>query len=203
MLLAAYPARSLKSDTLSVVSIYGSEDGVLNMEKLSKGAGFMPPDNTQLCIEGGNHAFFGNYGAQKGDGEATISREEQQEQTVAAILRMTERLEDQKENTPMTYQQITPQKAKELMDKKEDLVILDVRTQEEYASGHIRGAVCLPNEEITGEPDILPDKEQQILVYCRSGRRSRQAAQKLADMGYGHVLEFGGILEWPYPEMIE
>ena len=84
-----------------------------------------------------------------------------------------------------------------------DVIILDVRTQEEYDSGHIKNAVCLPNEDILSEPDILPDKGQQILVYCRSGNRSKQAAQKLADMGYENVLEFGGILDWPYPELVE
>ena len=83
------------------------------------------------------------------------------------------------------------------------LIILDVRTQEEYDSRHIKNAVCLPNEDILREPDILPDKGQQILVYCRSGNRSKQAAQKLADMGYENVLEFGGILDWPYPELVE
>lgn len=202
-LLAAYPTKSLKSDSFSVVSVYGSEDGVLNMKKVAEGAGFMPSDYTEICIEGGNHAFFGNYGEQKGDGKALIDREEQQEQTVAAILEMTGRQKERKEKTEMTYRQITPQEAREIMDGEEAVVVLDVRTREEYESGHIRGAVCLPNEEIAGEPDILPDKKQQILVYCRSGRRSKQAAQKLADMGYKNVLEFGGILSWPYPEMVE
>ena len=88
-------------------------------------------------------------------------------------------------------------------EKEKDVIILDVRTQEEYDSGHIKNAVCLPNEDILSEPDILPDKGQQILVYCRSGNRSKQAAQKLADMGYENVLEFGGILDWPYPELVE
>lgn len=98
----------------------------------------------------------------------------------------------------MVYRQITPQEAKEIMDTENDIVILDVRTEQEYASGHIKNAVCLPNEDILGEPEILPDKGQKILVYCRSGNRSKQAAQKLADMGYENVLEFGGILDWPY-----
>ncbi len=89
------------------------------------------------------------------------------------------------------------------METKTDAVILDVRTQEEYDTGHISGAVCLPVESIQGEPEILRDKEQTILVYCRSGNRSKQAAQKLADMGYTEILEFGGILNWPYPELTE
>lgn len=110
---------------------------------------------------------------------------------------------DQKqEEIEMTYEQITPKKAKEIMDSEKDTIVLDVRTQEEYASGHIKNAVCLPNEGILSEPEILPDKSQKILVYCRSGIRSKHAAQKLADMGYEQVLEFGGILDWPYTEMI-
>ena len=204
VLLAAYPTKSLKSDSFSVLSLYGSEDGVLNMEKVEEGNSYMPADYTEICIEGGNHALFGNYGEQKGDHTAKISREEQQAQTVKAILNMMEAHKDQKqEEAMMTYEQISPQEAKERMDKEADVIILDVRTQEEYDSRHIKNAVCLPNEDILSEPDILPDKGQHILVYCRSGNRSKQAAQKLADMGYENVLEFGGILDWPYPELVE
>ena len=111
---------------------------------------------------------------------------------------------DQKqEDAAMTYEQISPQEAKERMNTEKDIIILDVRTQEEFDSGHIKNAVCLPNEDITSEPDILPNKDQEILVYCRSGNRSKQAAQKLADMGYENIMEFGGILDWPYPDLIE
>lgn len=204
VLLAAYPTKSLKSDSFSVLSLYGSEDGVLNMEKVEEGKAYMPVDYAEICIEGGNHAQFGNYGEQKGDHAADISREEQQAQTVEAILNMLEAHKDQKQEEAMkTYEQISPQEAKERMDNEEDVIILDVRTREEYDSGHIKNAVCLPNEDILSEPDILPDKGQQILVYCRSGNRSKQAAQKLADMEYENVVEFGGILEWPYPELVE
>ena len=204
VLLAAYPTKSLKSDSFSVLSLYGSEDGVLNMEKVEEGKAYMPVDYAEVCIEGGNHAQFGNYGEQKGDHAADISREEQQAQTVEAILKMMEAHKDQKQEEAMkTYEQISPQEAKKRMDNEEDVIILDVRTQEEYDSGHIKNAVCLPNEDILSEPDILPDKGQQILVYCRSGNRSKQAAQKLADMGYENVLEFGGILDWPYLELVE
>ena len=204
VLLAAYPTKSLKSDSFSVLSLYGSEDGVLNMEKMEEGKAYMPVDYAEVCIEGGNHAQFGNYGEQKGDHAAKISWEEQQAQTVEAILNMMEAHKDQKQEEAMkTYEQISPQEAKKRMDNEEDAIILDVRTQEEYDSGHIKNAVCLPNEDILSEPDILPDKGQQILVYCRSGNRSKQAAQKLADMGYENVLEFGGILDWPYPELVE
>ena len=204
VLLAAYPTKSLKSDSFSVLSLYGSEDGVLNMEKVEEGKAYMPVDYAEVCIEGGNHAQFGNYGEQKGDHAADISWEEQQAQTVEAILNMMEAHKNQKqEEVMMTYEKISPQEAKKRMDKETDVVILDVRTQEEYDSGHIKNAVCLPNEDILNEPDILPDKGQQILVYCRSGNRSKQAAQKLADMGYENVLEFGGILDWPYLELVE
>ncbi len=87
-LLAAYPTKSLVSDSFAAVSVYGSEDRVLNMEKMEEGRKWMPSAYTELCLEGGNHAGFGNYGRQKGDGIASLSREEQQEQTVAAILDM-------------------------------------------------------------------------------------------------------------------
>lgn len=204
VLFAAYPTKNLKSDSFSVLSIYGSEDGVLNMKKVTDKKALMPTDYTEVCIEGGNHAQFGNYGDQNGDHTANISREDQQSQTVNAILQMLKTHNNQKqEDAKMAYTQITPQEAKEIMDTEKDIMILDVRTQEEYDVGHIKNAVCLPNEDILNEPEILPDKEQQILVYCRSGNRSKQAAQKLADMGYQNVLEFGGIIDWPYSEMVE
>ena len=94
---------------------------------------------------------------------------------------------------------ITAEAAKEIMDTEEDFFILDVRTREEYDEGHIPGAVLIPNTEIeTRAEEELPDKGQLILVYCRSGRRSKLAAQILADLGYTNVKEFGGILDWPY-----
>lgn len=204
ILLAAYPTRDLKGAQLSVLSVYGSEDGVLNMEKLEEGRALMPAGYTELCIEGGNHAGFGNYGKQKGDGEARISSEKQQKQTIEVVMQMIDgNKETKQEEVNMAYQQITAQEAKKIMDEEADICILDVRTQEEYDSGHIKESICLPNEEIVEEPAELPDKKQKILVYCRSGNRSKQAAQKLADMGYENVLEFGGILDWPYQEIVE
>lgn len=86
VLLAAYPTASLEKDEFSVISVYGSNDQVVNKNKLEAGREYMPEDYTEVCIEGGNHAWFGDYGEQKGDGAATVSREEQQEQTVDAIL---------------------------------------------------------------------------------------------------------------------
>ena len=99
------------------------------------------------------------------------------------------------------WKQVNMEEAMELMKTEEDYIILDVRRADEFASGHIPGAVNLANEVI-GEDDaaveaVLPDKDQLILVYCRSGNRSKQASQKLADLGYTHVVEFGGILDWP------
>lgn len=90
ILLAAYPTKDLKVEDFRVLSVYGSEDGVVNRDKLADGRQWMPENYTELCIEGGNHAWFGDYGEQKGDGKATISRKAQQEQTVEAILKMLE-----------------------------------------------------------------------------------------------------------------
>jgi rhodanese-related sulfurtransferase len=93
------------------------------------------------------------------------------------------------------YIKITPQEAQKMMDQ--NIIILDVRTQAEFAEGHIPNAVLLPDTEIKQRAEeLLPDKEQTILVYCRSGRRSALAAQELADMGYTNVYDFGGILDW-------
>ncbi len=97
------------------------------------------------------------------------------------------------------FQQITVQEAKQIMDTQPSVVILDVREQEEFDAGHIPSAILLPHGNITAEAEqVLPDKNQRILVYCRSGRRSKIAAQALAELGYTDVLEFGGILDWPY-----
>ena len=97
-----------------------------------------------------------------------------------------------------TYRQVSPEEAAAMMEEETDYIILDVRTQEEYEADHIPGAICIPNETI-GTEDIpeLPDKEQLILVYCRSGNRSKQASEKLAKQGYTNIVEFGGINSWP------
>lgn len=103
------------------------------------------------------------------------------------------------ETTPKqeSYTQISQEEAKEMMKRDDGHVIVDVRRQDEYDEGHIPGAILIPNESIGSEkPEELPDLDQIILVYCRSGRRSKEAAQKLFDMGYTHVYEFGGIIEW-------
>ena len=103
------------------------------------------------------------------------------------------------ETTPRqeSYTQISQEEAKEMMKKDDGHVIVDVRRQDEYDEGHIPGAILIPNESIgTEKPEELPDLDQIILVYCRSGRRSKEAAQKLFDIGYTHVYEFGGIIDW-------
>ena len=98
-----------------------------------------------------------------------------------------------------SYEQITPAEAKEIMDKRDDYVILDVRTQEEFDEAHIDGAILIPDYEIAAKAEsVLKDKDQLILVYCRSGRRSKLAASELVSLGYTNVKEFGGIIDWPY-----
>lgn len=104
-----------------------------------------------------------------------------------------------KNNQEMVFLNITAEEARKLMDSEKDRIILDVRSREEYDQGHIPGAILIPDTEIEAKAaDLLPDKDQLILVYCRSGRRSKLAAQSLADLGYTNIREFGGILDWPY-----
>jgi len=99
--------------------------------------------------------------------------------------------------SPVGYRQISAEEAKEIMRDEKNYIILDVRRPDEFAEGHIPGAINVPNEDI-GSSDIpaLPDKSQLILVYCRSGRRSKEAAEKLVKLGYTNIVEFGGILDW-------
>lgn len=96
-----------------------------------------------------------------------------------------------------TYRQINAEEAATMMEEESSYIILDVRTTEEYSEKHIPGAINIPNETI-GTEDIpeLPDKEQLILVYCRSGNRSKQASEKLVKLGYTNIVEFGGINDW-------
>ena len=97
------------------------------------------------------------------------------------------------------YVNITAEEAKQIMDSEEGYIILDVRTQEEYDEGHIPGATQISYEEITEKAEeVLTDKDQLILVYCRSGRRSKIAAEALVELGYTNIMEFGGIIDWPY-----
>ncbi|MBQ8380267.1 MAG: rhodanese-like domain-containing protein [Clostridia bacterium] len=96
-----------------------------------------------------------------------------------------------------SYRQISMDEAAKMMKDEKNYIILDVRRPDEYAEGHIPGAINVPNEDIgTAEISELPDKSQLILVYCRSGRRSKEASEKLVKLGYTNIVEFGGILDW-------
>lgn len=96
------------------------------------------------------------------------------------------------------YKKISAKEAKSIIDN-EDVIILDVRTQEEYNGGHIENAILLPVAEIDNKAEeVLPDKDAKILVYCRSGNRSATATKNLIKMGYTNVFDFGGIIDWPY-----
>ena len=96
-----------------------------------------------------------------------------------------------------TYRSITMDEAVAMMEQETGYIILDVRRPDEYAAGHIPNAINVPNESIgTSEIPGLPDKNQLIMVYCRSGRRSKEASEKLVKLGYTSIVEFGGILDW-------
>ncbi len=111
----------------------------------------------------------------------------------------TEIQEKEIEEKQVIYENITADEAKQIMDAETGYVILDVRTEEEYAEGHIPGAILIPDYEIAQKAEsILPDKDQKILVYCRSGRRSKNAAEALLALGYTNIWEFGGIIDWNY-----
>ena len=100
-------------------------------------------------------------------------------------------------NQTNTYRQITMDGAVDMMAQETGYIILDVRRPDEFAAGHIPNAINVPNETIgTAEISELPDKNQLIMVYCRSGRRSKEAAEKLVKLGYTNIVEFGGILDW-------
>ena len=102
------------------------------------------------------------------------------------------------EELPLSYRQIDAYEAASMMEEEENYIILDVRTQAEFEAAHIPGAICIPNETISDQPvEQLPDKNRLILVYCRSGNRSKQASEKLVKLGYTNVVEFGAISSWP------
>ena len=103
-----------------------------------------------------------------------------------------------------TYQQISAQEAKTIMDTEKDYIIIDARTEEEFAAGHIANAILIPEYDIAERAEAeLPDKDALILVYCRSGRRSKIASEELVKLGYTNVKEFGGIIDWPYETTTE
>ena len=103
-----------------------------------------------------------------------------------------------------TYTKISAEEAKKMMDEKEDIIILDVRTEEEYQEGHIDGAILIPDNEITETAEsILTDKSATILVYCRRGRRSANASKELSELEYTNIYDFGGINNWKYDIVTE
>ena len=116
-----------------------------------------------------------------------------------AVMLLTACGNTKENNQEAVYMNITAEEAKQIMDTETGYIILDVRTQEEYDESHIPGAIVIPNTEIeTRAEQELTDKGQMILVYCRSGRRSKQAAEILVALGYTNIKEFGGIIDWPY-----
>ena len=116
-----------------------------------------------------------------------------------AVMLLTACGQDKENDQGAVYVNITAEEAKQIMDTEEGYVILDVREQDEYDAGHIPGAILIPYTQIEEKAnDMLPDKAQRILVYCRSGRRSMIAAEALAELGYTNIKEFGGIIDWPY-----
>ena len=118
---------------------------------------------------------------------------------ILAMMLLTACGQTTENNREAVYMNITAQQAKEIMDTQTGYVILDTRTQEEYDDGHIPGAILIPYDEILQKAEgVLTDKDQLILVYCRSGRRSKLAAEDLVKLGYTNIKEFGGIIDWPY-----
>ena len=116
-----------------------------------------------------------------------------------AVMLLTACGQDKENDQGAVYVNITAEEAKQIMDSEEGYIILDVRTREEYDEGHIPGATQISHEEIAEKAEgVLTDKNQLILVYCRSGRRSKIAAEALVELGYTNIKEFGGILDWPY-----
>ena len=116
-----------------------------------------------------------------------------------AVMLLTACGQDKENDQGAVYVNITAEEAKQIMDSEKGYIILDVRTQEEYDQGHIPGAILISHEKIAEKAeDVLTDKNQLILVYCRSGRRSKIAAEALVELGYTNIKEFGGIIDWPY-----
>ena len=116
-----------------------------------------------------------------------------------AVMLLTACGQDKENDQEAVYVNITAEEAKQIMDSEEGYIILDVREQDEYDAGHIPGAILIPYTQIEEKAnEMLTDKDQLILVYCRSGRRSKIAAEALAELGYTNIKEFGGIIDWPY-----
>ena len=118
---------------------------------------------------------------------------------ILAVMLLTACTQEKENKQEAVYVNITAAEAKEIMDTQQGYIILDTRAQDEYDEGHIPGAILIPHDEILEKAEgILTDKDQLILVYCRSGRRSKLAAEDLVKLGYTNIKEFGGIIDWPY-----
>ena len=116
-----------------------------------------------------------------------------------AVMMLTACGQDKENDQGAVYVNITAEEAKQIMDTEEGYIILDVREQDEYDAGHIPGAILVPYTQIAEKAEeVLTDKDQLILVYCRSGRRSKIAAEALVELGYTNIMELGGIIDWPY-----
>lgn len=118
---------------------------------------------------------------------------------ILAALLLTACGRNKENDRQAVYRNISAEEAKQIMDSGATCVILDVRTFEEYESGHIPGAVCFPLDDIESKAKVfIPEQDVLYLIYCRSGRRSKQAAEILVELGYTNILEFGGIMDWPF-----
>ena len=118
---------------------------------------------------------------------------------ILAVMLLTACGQETEESGEAVYVNITAEEAKQIMDTEVGYIILDVREQDEYDAGHIPGAILIPYTQIAEKAKgMLPDQDQLILVYCRSGRRSKIAAEALVELGYTNIKEFGGIIDWPY-----
>jgi len=118
---------------------------------------------------------------------------------ILTVLLLTACGQEKENDREAVYVNITAEEAKRIMDSEEGYIILDTRTQAEYDEGHIPGAIVISHDEIEEKAEqLLPDKDQLLLVYCRSGRRSKLAAEALVELGYTNIKEFGGIIDWPY-----
>ena len=116
-----------------------------------------------------------------------------------SVMMLTACGQDKENDQGAVYVNITAEEAELIMESEESYIILDVRTREEYEQGHIPGAILIPDTEIEAKAEeALTDKDQLILVYCRSGRRSKLAAEALVELGYTNIRDFGGIIDWPY-----
>ena len=184
-------AEAIKSDN-AVLYIFGEKitKQELEQSKIEYKVRICAKDDINILLIDGGKAYGG------GTGKAPKIK------VLKALVDGFEAEENQRRNeekNKLEREQISQEEAKRLMDTEQNYIIVDARTQSEFDEGHIAGAILIPEYEISDRAEKeLPDKNQLILVYCRSGRRSKIAAQALADLGYTNVKEFGGIITWEY-----